>query len=258
MAIAFVQSGQATHVSNNATLSVGLVATTVGDDILFFVSPESGGGVTSVTDNGAGGGNTYTFLTSLTNGTVQLEVWLSHNTTVSTTSVTAHFSPQCPSEGICAEYSGVSAIGGHTTNIGSDTNPTISLNLQDASNWLVTGFDAVMASPSYTQQTGTLRTTSSAGLNNNAALVDNGPTSGSTTCSVTYAVASNWAGAAVELRSATTVEVDQPSDAVLRGKTTKLQRTPGPGQFLGDNVDFTPPPGPGGGVGGSVRRTKWR
>ncbi len=204
--IAFVNA--ANNKANAATVTV-TISTTAGNDVVVVVSANTSGGgnsVTSVTDTG---GSSYAQRASIASsgGNEQVFIWSARNVAAAT-SVTVNIGSSTRFVACVAQYSGVQALGGTTTNTGTSTGPTVSLTTQDANNFAVAGFGAI-GTATYSASVGNLRTsaTTSGGpgssqsggaLNENTAA-----TASSVTNTVTLSASEQWAAAALELRSTT-------------------------------------------------------
>jgi len=157
---------------------------------------------TSVTDTG---GSKYRLIAAGYNSTklTRVEIWATNaSAAVASTAVTVNVPASSNVAAAVFSYTGVVALGTTNVTTGSAANPTIAATTVDANNWVVAGFVSNVATAP-TAGTGTLRTAlafsgqlDSVSLNDNTAAA-----AGSVTNGVT-ATATNWAMAALELRSA--------------------------------------------------------
>jgi len=142
-AISFVRVAHAQSIAASSTLSIPMTVTP-GDCIVIAVDYDNGSiPPTSIADDGASGGNTYTLRTHATQNHDE-SIWsTAANGTVSATTITITFptSTAIARIAVAVDYSGVQSIGGtHTATSAGSATLSDSLTTLDANNFVVTGF----------------------------------------------------------------------------------------------------------------------
>jgi hypothetical protein len=195
--------------------------------------------IKSITDTG---GSVWTKRAGVAGAGVDSEIW----TTAargSSASTSFTITPSAPIPMSCAleEYSGVVALGQTATNSGNSGSGTVSVQTQDADNYVVAAisvglYNGQSASMGKLRQNGGLTGNVSGNLVGNTLTDNTASAASSVTCSNTFG-REPWAAAAIEFRSvaggrkAGLLFPDgfPPADAILR---PKLWRSSGAGLFL--------------------------
>lgn len=197
MAVAF--SAETHHDAFTTTTTTFDVSISVGDTVVVHVGCGSGLGVSTVSDNGTSGGNTYT--SARNNGSV-LVTYTCLNATKSATQMTVTSGNQ-PLNISVLRYTGVTSIGNTNAATASSTTHSVSVTIQEANNYVCGGFTTNGTPGTQTAQNGTFRHTvynyNQASIKNSA--MDNTSASvGSVTTSFTSANSVTWWANGVELR----------------------------------------------------------
>src|SRR5438876_5474351 len=200
--VAYVNSASTAMTTGSTSCAATLPSVTAGNTNIVVVALRQVGSPVSTISDGA---STYSREVSKNNTTARTEIWSAKVAAGASTTVTVTLS--AGSEIVCAvsQYSGVGALGLTNTNSGSGTALTVSVTTQDNNNWVVAGFAQQGTTGTLSAQTGTLRqvkVTTGASYWVKGALTDNtSATPASVTNSVTATQSTNWAAAALELRT---------------------------------------------------------
>src|SRR5438876_5879886 len=206
--IAYVNSASTAMTTGSTSCAATLPSVTAGNTNIVVVALRQSGGaapVSTISD----GASTYSREVYMDNaGNARTEIWSAKVAAGASTTVTVNLA--AGSEVVCAvaQYSGVGALGRTSTNSGSGTAPTVSVTTQDNNNWVVAGFAHQGATGTLSANQGNLRqvkVTTGASYWVKGALTDNtSATPASVTNSVTATQSTNWAAAALELRTKST------------------------------------------------------
>jgi hypothetical protein len=165
----------------------------------------------SVSSVKATGCNFFPYKNTTSNGSSEsVAVWIGQNCP-SISSVTVTLSAGSVWVTTVNEYSGVVAIGQVTSATGSSANPSVSITLQDANDWVVMESASIGSDGVPTANTGNLRSANLTGSTSSdvaAGACDNTASSGSVTCADSI-TSSAWAAIGIELRTA------NPADPLL-------------------------------------------
>jgi len=200
--IAFVNSVTITGGTSGSNISASFSAISGNTETCGVGFNKTTASVSSVTDTV---GSIYTQTVAVNGTNARIEIWstvlagtnASNKVTVNSTSGTGN-GPGV----ICVEYSGVNSLGVTNTNSAtSSTSATISITTQDLNNF-ISAFFADSTNVTYTSVTGNLITQvgNSSGAEKSAACNNTVTNPGTLTCAETVG-SSNWAAAAVELRT---------------------------------------------------------
>jgi hypothetical protein len=206
--------GSIAYVSGSATTCVQTSSSTTSQTCTLAGATAAGNTVkvglawktttASISSVTATGCNFFPYKNTTSNGTSEsVAVWIGQNCP-SISSVTVTLSAGSVWVTTVNEYSGVVAIGQVTSATGSSANPSVSITIQDSSDWVVMESASVGSDGVPTANTGNLRSANLTGSTSSdvaAGACDDTASSGSVTCTDTI-TSSAWAAIGIELRTA--------------------------------------------------------
>lgn len=192
---------QASSSTTSQTCTLA-AATTAGDTVKVGLAWKTT--TSSVSGVTATGCTFFPYKNTTSNGTSEsVAVWIGQNCP-SISSVTVTLSAGSVWVTTVNEYSGVVAIGQVTSATGTSTQPSVSITIQDANDWVVMESASIGSDGVPTSNTGNLRSAGQTGSTSSdvaAGACDNTASSGSVTCTDTI-TSGAWAAIGIELRTA--------------------------------------------------------